>query len=82
MVSDRLAKRFRELGVTYIGGADNMTDEELNEAAAKLHQWADQRLIEGAPLYPPNVCVKCLHHHLPLDHKGECLLLCSDPATS
>lgn len=59
MVSERLARRFRELGVAYIGGAEEMTDEELNDAAAKLHEWADRRLAEGAPLYPPNVCVKC-----------------------
>ena len=82
MVSERIQERFRALGVAYIGDAENMTDEELNEAAAKLHQWADQRLVEGAPLYPANVCVRCLHPHLPLDHQGECLLLCSDPATS
>lgn len=71
-VSARLKERFRELGVAYIGGADDMTDEELNLAAAKLHEWRDKRLVEGAPLYPPNVCVKCLHPHLPMEHAAEC----------
>ncbi len=74
LVSERLKRRFRELGVAYIGGAEEMTDTELNEAAAKLHEWADRRLVEGAPLYPPNVCVKCLHPHLPLEHGGGCKL--------
>lgn len=41
LVSERLKRRFRELGVAYIGGAEEMTDTELNEAAAKLHEWAD-----------------------------------------
>lgn len=71
-VSARLKKRFRELGVAYIGGAEEMTDEELNLAAAKLHEWRDKRLVEGGPLYPPNVCVKCLHPHLPLEHGAAC----------
>lgn len=71
-VSARLWKRFEELGVGYIGGAEDMTDEELTLEATKLLQWRDQRLVEGAPLYPANVCVKCLHPHLPLEHKTGC----------
>ncbi|HEY4940346.1 MAG TPA: hypothetical protein VII56_02875 [Rhizomicrobium sp.] len=62
-VSERLKRRFEELGVAYIGGAEKMTDEELNLAAAKLHQWRDDRLAAGAPLFPPNVCTKCFLPH-------------------
>jgi len=72
--SNRLKRRFRELGVAYIGGAENMTDGELNEAAANLHEWRDKCLVEGLPLYPANVCVKCLHPHLPLEHGAGCEL--------
>ena len=59
MVSERLKRRFCELGVGYIGGAENMTDAELTQAAAKLHQWARNRLDAGRPLLPANVCTKC-----------------------
>lgn len=71
-VSVYLRARFQEIGVGYIGGAEKMSDEELKEAAASLHEWADRRLVEGAPLYPPNVCVRCLHPHLPLEHGAGC----------
>lgn len=74
LVSERLKRRFRELGVAYIGGAEEMSDDELSGAAANLHEWADRRLVEGAPLYPPNVCVKCLRPHLPLEHGAGCKL--------
>lgn len=73
-VSARLKQRFLDLGVAYIGGAEEMTDDELNEAAAKLHRWADERLVAGAPLYPPSECVKCLRPHLPLEHGAACQL--------
>ena len=70
--SERFKKRFRELGVGYIEGAETMSNGELNEAAANLLAWRDRRLVEGAPLYPSNVCVKCLHSHLPLEHGAGC----------
>ena len=73
-VSRPLTDCFRDLGVGYIGGADRMSDKELILEAAKLLQWRDQRLIEGAPLYPANVCVKCLHPHLAMEHLVECTL--------
>jgi hypothetical protein len=63
LISERLRHRFRELGVAYIDGAEQMTEEELNLAAAKLHQWRDDRLAAGAPLLPPNVCTKCFLPH-------------------
>jgi hypothetical protein len=80
MPSERLMRRFRELDVAFISGAEDMTDEELNEAAAKLHEWADRRLAEGAHLYPPNVCVKCLYPH----QEGEeaCMPQRKHPPTS
>ena len=59
-IDDRLRRRLRELGVAWIGGADTMTDQELNAAAATLHRWIDDRLDEGSPVYPPNVCATCL----------------------
>ncbi|WP_454884164.1 hypothetical protein [Sphingomonas oryzagri] len=74
VISDRLKMRFQEIGVAFIERAEDMTDEELNAEAAKLHQWRDRRLVEGAPLYPDNVCVKCLHPHLPLGHAAGCVL--------
>lgn len=71
---ERLSHMFDSLGVAYIGGADCMSDDEVSREAARLHQWRDRRLIEGAPLYPANVCIKCLHPHLPVSHGGECTL--------
>jgi hypothetical protein len=63
--SERLKQRFRELGVAYIEGAEGMTEEELNSAAASLLRWRDERLAGGAPLLPANVCVTCF-----LPHRG------------
>jgi len=63
MVSERLRRRFRELGVAYIGDAEDMTDEELTAAATSLHQWVRDRLDEGVPLLPPNVCIRCFGPH-------------------
>lgn len=49
---EELYSKFRELGVAYIGGAETMTDEELQTAADKLHDWADDCVAKGKPLYP------------------------------
>lgn len=72
MTSERLKRRFRELGVGYIGGAENMTDEELIQAAAKLNKWARDRLDEGRPLLPANVCTGCFRPRE--EHAEGCIL--------
>ena len=70
MVSERLKRRWRELDVGYIGGAEDMTDDELIQTAAKLNQWARDRLDAGRPLLPANVCTKCFRPHQ--EHTEAC----------
>ena len=63
-VGERLKRKFRELGIAYIDDAKNMSDAELKLAAANLHQWRDDCLAKGEPVFPPNVCVTCFRQHL------------------
>ena len=60
----RLRRRFEELGVCGISGAEFMTEEELVAEASKLLQWRDDCLAAGELLFPPNVCIRCFSPHL------------------